>query len=305
MNEGADIRRIAVLSHDSLGNYVVLTPVMRMLREAYPEASLEYVGGRRTEALWRVEPTWNATWRYEDAPAEAYDLVVSTERDEYAVAVAKRIVAPDGRIVGSGAPDATGLAADADWTASDLRARYPELTTGFIAEIHARCAGLTGPVPGYELPHSEAPSHGCRVLVSCSASTDDKLWPVEKWLDALAGVAGVGVVGVKPKPDAPAYRGQDEEEAIVRSGIGKDLRGEFSLPELVGAVEEATLVLTIDNGIMHLAAATKTPIVALFREGIHRLWTPPHADVTVLTPAPGERVATIPVETVREAARFG
>ena len=296
-----------MLSHDSLGNYVVLTPIMRMLRTAYPDASLEYVGGPRTEALWRVEPTWDAVWRYDDAPDGAYDLVVTTERDPYAVAVASRIVASSAgaRIVGSGAPGASGLAADPDWTSPDLRSRYPELTTGFIAEIHARIAGLAGDVPGYELPRAPSPPHGCRVLVSCSASTDDKLWPVERWLAALDGVEAVGVVGVRPKPGAPAYRGQDEEEAIVTSGIGKDLRGEFTLPQLVSAVEEAELVLTIDNGIMHLAAATPTRIVALFREGIHRLWTPPLADVTILVPASGEPVASIPVQAVREAARFG
>lgn len=299
------MKRIAALSHDSLGNYVVLTPVMRMLRETYPKASLEYVGGVRTESLWRAESTWDAVYRYEDAPANVYDLVLSTERDSYAIKVAERIVAPRGHIVGSGAPDATGLAADPDWTDPELRSRYPELETGFIAEIHARCAGLTGSVPGYELARAEAPAHGCRVLVSCSASTEDKLWPVENWLSALEGIPDVGVVGVKPKPGAPAYRGQDEEESLVRSGVAKDLRGEYTLPQLVSAVEEASLVLTIDNGIMHLAAATRTPIVALFREGIHRLWTPPHAHVTVLTPAPGALVATIPVQEVREAARFG
>jgi ADP-heptose:LPS heptosyltransferase len=60
-------------------------------------------------------------------------------------------------------------------------------------------------------------------------------------------------------------------------------------------------VITIDNGILHLAAATGTPTVGLFRHGIHRLWAPPFANLTVLTPGEKKAVAEIPVQVVQEA----
>ncbi len=60
-------------------------------------------------------------------------------------------------------------------------------------------------------------------------------------------------------------------------------------------------MLTIDNGILHLAVASGTPTVGLFRHGIHRLWAPPSPSLTVLTPGEGQNVAGIAVQTVQEA----
>ncbi len=299
-NEGQ--QRIAVLTHDSLGNYVVATPLIALFRRERPDARLDYVGGARTRALWERERGWDRTWSYDDAPSAAYDLVLSTERDAWAVAHAERLVRRGGRILGPGAPRPAGLAADPDWTARDLKARYPELTTGFIAEIYARCAGLAGPVGPYALPREPAEPHGCDLLISCSASLDEKLWPLERWREALEPYAGrVGLVGVKPKPGAPAYCGQSTEDALAADPDLRvaDLRGRYTLPALVRAVEAARAVLTIDNGVMHLAAATETPVVALFRPAIERLWRPPHAPA--LAPLSADPVAAIRPARVADA----
>ena len=60
-------------------------------------------------------------------------------------------------------------------------------------------------------------------------------------------------------------------------------------------------VLTLDNGIMHLAAATTTPTVALFRAGIRRLWAPNSPNLTAIEAEAGETVSDIPLRTVIEA----
>lgn len=291
--------RIALLTHDSLGNYVVATPLLAMLRAEHPTARIEYVGGRRTRALWERESGWDAAYDYEDAPHAAYDLVLSTERDGWAVAHARRIVAPEGRILGPGAPYPIGLAADPDWTARDLRARYPELTTGFITEIYARCFGLIGPVGPYVVPREAAEPARGEILISCSASLEEKLWPLDRWREVLAPYAdAISLVGVKPKPGAPTYLGQETEDALVEDANLRitDLRGAYTLPELVDAIAGTRSVLTIDNGIMHLAAATTTPIVALFREDIVRLWRPPN--VPTLAALAGDPVAGIAPDDV-------
>jgi ADP-heptose:LPS heptosyltransferase len=63
----------------------------------------------------------------------------------------------------------------------------------------------------------------------------------------------------------------------------------------------AKAVLTLDNGILHLAAATTTPTVGLYRYGIHRLWAPPAPNLTVLTSGDGRRVADIEPDVVVRA----
>jgi ADP-heptose:LPS heptosyltransferase len=49
---------------------------------------------------------------------------------------------------------------------------------------------------------------------------------------------------------------------------------------------------------MHFAAAQGVPVIGLFRNGIHRLWAPPVANVRVIEPGPHHPVAEIAVETV-------
>jgi ADP-heptose:LPS heptosyltransferase len=65
----------------------------------------------------------------------------------------------------------------------------------------------------------------------------------------------------------------------------------------------AKAVLTLDNGIMHLAATTGTPVVALFRHGIHRLWKPSWGRVDAIVANAGCAVDTIAREPVLAAMR--
>jgi ADP-heptose:LPS heptosyltransferase len=90
------------------------------------------------------------------------------------------------------------------------------------------------------------------------------------------------------------------EDAVANSGWVIDLRGEFTMPEVVGAIQQADLVLTLDNGIMHMAAATDTKCISLFRYGIHRLWTPPIPSIFPVVASEGCHVSSIPVQAVLE-----
>ena len=53
------------------------------------------------------------------------------------------------------------------------------------------------------------------------------------------------------------------------------MRGRITLPQVAGAIAKAKAVVSLDNGILHLACSTATPTVGLYRNGIHRLWAPP------------------------------
>jgi ADP-heptose:LPS heptosyltransferase len=145
------------------------------------------------------------------------------------------------------------------------------------------------------------------VLIATAASQPEKLWPAPHWRAALAGINeggfSVGLLGAPAKEQALHWKGASLEDELVRDGLAEDLRGAFSLPQVVGALGAAKAVLTLDNGILHLAAATTTPTVGLFRHGIHRLWAPPAPNVVVLTPGDGLAVADLGVSAVLGALR--
>lgn len=318
--------RIAVIANDALGNFVAATPLLQMLRFKWDPCHIFYIGGGRTTELQTASDLFEDTlalhgfpWRKSVellAGRRPYDLIVNMEQQLIARACVP-ILADEGSFVvgpamntdGRGelpyADDEVGrLAADKSWLAEATPQRYSFLESGFIGEIFCRLCYLEGPVPTYKVPSADPEREIPDVLIATAASLPEKLWPIEKWLEAVKQVQGlgasVGLLGAKPGEQGKHWKGADQEDQLIGAGV-QDLRGLFTLPQVVGALERARAVLTIDNGILHLATAAGTPTVGLFRHGIHRLWAPPFANLTVLTPGEGREVADIELATVREA----
>lgn len=319
--------RIAVIANDALGNFVVSTPLLRMLRETYPDARLDYYSGSRAQELWRENPRIDQGFAlYGSDPSSqafdafqrgTYDLVVNMEASPWAKCFAAVIAGVDGFVVGpclgsdgrgdlAYAEDDRGdLARDTEWISPNLTDRYPFLQSSFIGEIFCRLAYLEGPVPLYELPEADPELAVPDVLIATAASLPEKLWPADKWRSALrliseAGLT-VGLLGAPPKAQQAFWKGNDAEDGLVQDGLVQDLRGKMTLPQVVGALHRCRHVLTLDNGILHLASGTRTPTVGLFRHGIHRLWAPPAPNITVLTPGEGRAVSEIEVSDAVQA----
>lgn len=326
--------RIALITNDAIGNYVVITPLIQMLREQHSPSVLHYFGGSRTEELWVWDPLidWGyslhgsdpneSVFRYqvENTDDEAcqipYDLVINAEDACWAKCFAALISSPDtlvcGPALGStgrkdlpfGEDERGRLWEDKRWISAELPQRYPFLSSGFIGEVLARLCYLDGPLPAYRVARHDA-ADVPDVLIATTASLQEKLWPFQKWKAALEWMRdrglSVGLLGAAPQAQNFYWTGGDAEANLLSQGLVEDLRGSMTLPQVVGALAKAKAVLSLDNGILHLSAATDTPTVGLFRHGIHRLWAPPADNVVVLTPGEGRAVAEIPVETVTEA----
>lgn len=305
---------------------MVATPLLQMLRLQHKPSNIDYYGGVRTWELQRASDLFEWSYPFRgSAPSDlaaiahekrGYDLVVNIERDTPSKIFTESLCTEDTFICGP-CGDMPGhdiefpddlqgrLWMDQQWTAEDLPVRYPVLQTGFIGEIFCRACYLQGPIPPYKVPCEEPARAIPPVLISTAGSTPDKLWPSDKWLAMLQYFSErqleVGLIGAHPIQQQQYWKGNEGEDILVASGLVKDLRGKFTLPEVVGALRATTLVLTLDNGVLHLAAAAGKKTVGIFRHGIHRLWAPPVSCLTVVTPEAGSLVADLPVESVREA----
>jgi ADP-heptose:LPS heptosyltransferase len=188
---------------------------------------------------------------------------------------------------------------------SDLLLRYPFLESPFIGEIFCRLAYLYGPIPAYSVPSNPPGRSIPDVLIATSASLVDKLWTLDGWRQALAWLRArgltVGLLGAKPSDQNRYWEGAAVEARLVEEGLADDLRGAFTLPQVVGALSKCQFVLTLDNGILHLACAARKSTIGLFREGIHRLWAPPFDGLRVIHSAPGTPVSTVEPNVVLES----
>ena len=321
-----DDPRIAVIANDALGNFVAATPLLQMLRFKWEPCYLAYYGGTRTQELQDESDLFDDSFLLHGTPfrdsvqsavnRSPFDLIVNLEQQTIARAFVPVLATENSYVVGPAmnmngrgelpyADDEVGrLAADKEWLAEDTAERYAILDTGFIGEIFCRLCYLEGPVPTYRAPSRDPGRDIPDVLIATAASLPEKLWPIEKWeavtTDLIRQKHSVGLLGAKPSEQGRHWRGAELEERLVQIGV-MDLRGAMSLPQVVGAIERAKVVLTIDNGILHLGAAAGTQTVGLFRHGIHRLWAPPFANLDVLTPGEGREVSEISIDEVREA----
>lgn len=317
---------VAVIANDAIGNFVVSTPLLQKIHECWHPKKLTYVGGVRTEIFQAhsdlIDENLNIFGVAEEDAFHAcqslenqFDVVVNLENHPIAKRAAS-ILAGD-RAVGvgrfanaSGAelPPSDDPLGDflriSDWTHPHITELLPNLETGFIGEIFVRMCGMPGPIPAYQLPSRPVTIPTPRVFLSTSASLSCKLWPREKWIALAENLAAwglkPGILGA-PRCQQSVWTGWDTEDELLRLGLAEDWRGKLSLLEVMGALSKADLVVTIDNGIGHMAAAAHCPAIVLYREGIHRLWAPPRSSVVPLFPSEGQPVALIEVEKVFSA----
>jgi lipopolysaccharide heptosyltransferase I len=102
------------------------------------------------------------------------------------------------------------------------------------------------------------------VVLHPMALWPSKLWPVSHWAELARMLAGQGLHLVLS--GAPADRPVTEKIASL-SGVGDDLlnlAGRTGLPDMVALLSLADVLVSTDTGVMHLAAALDTPVVALF-----------------------------------------
>lgn len=83
----------------------------------------------------------------------------------------------------------------------------------------------------------------------------------------------------------------EDGAAAVRAamqGAAIDLTGKTTLAQLAYVLRQSTLFIGADSGIMHLAAAAGTPVVAIFGPSNHAAWGPwtPEGSSVVLRSAP-------------------
>jgi ADP-heptose:LPS heptosyltransferase len=103
--------------------------------------------------------------------------------------------------------------------------------------------------------------------------TDDKAWPLERWVELLQRVHG-------RLPDASiVLRGTREELDLLRriqAAAGLDCVGvaETGLRRLFALCEVSHSMISVDAGPAHAAAALGLPLVVLYGAGPQRFWLP-------------------------------
>ncbi|MBI4212726.1 MAG: glycosyltransferase family 9 protein [Chloroflexi bacterium] len=302
-----------IFGQEQIGDFVLATPLMRGLRERDPDLQLDYLGGEGTRQLEEASRLVDARHSLfgsengvESLPAflgqrtvaaGAYDLVVNLDAHPLAAQAAaltgaRYVVGPvldDQGRAHLPPPEGIDRLWHDTWNRPDLLRDYPDLKSQFISEIFCRLARVQTEYARCEVPVEEPGRWIPDVLLATGGSRSAKLWIESYWLElvgwCLARGLTVGLLGASPQRQTSSYHTGDLDAALTSRGVA-DLRAPaLTLPQVAGALARARAFVTIDNGLLHVAAAVGAPTVALFGASARRIWAPPVPAVTVLEPA--------------------
>lgn len=292
------VNRILVFAYHGLGNFIMYTPALCLLRERYPTARIDLQVGNNTgceEVLAGASLFDNiynlpyaagiSAWikRAAEIGEARYDLTIN-EFHSHSWPLALLVAA-------SGAPFRLGHVTSPGWSRRFSRYsfvfnlpvvmqedqheidRYVDLVAAAGANrITAREARtfihLTDADRTFAKAFLDNKSREAKTIIGfqpgTSASMRWKQWPVDRYREVVGRIAA-------EKPDARIVLfGSPAEEAMIRE-VAKGLEGRVSLAagktsvkQVAALIEQCDLLVCNDSGLMHAAVAVGTPVVAIY-----------------------------------------
>lgn len=274
--------RILLIKISSLGDVVHNLPVVTDLRRHFPDAAIDWVveegfaeivrlhpGVRHVIPValrrWRTSLLTATTWREMRAfrarlQAQDYDLVIDTQS-----------LLKSALITRMARGKRCGYTASA--AREPLAARFYDAAYEVPKNLHAvlrnrRLAALAGGYIAsgaldYGIAASPAPAFSTIGAVLLTAtSRDDKLWPEDHWITLGRALHSKGFACRLPAGSATE---RERAERIAQDIPGAVVVPPMNLTRLAGQLAAARIVIGVDTGLVHLAAALGRPTLALFR----------------------------------------
>ena len=272
--------RILVVSLRRLGDVLLTTPLIRSLRRAWPDATIDALVFADTAGILRGNPDLNAIVAMPVLPAmtqslalaarlfRKYDLAVSTQlgdRPTFFAFIAGRVR------VGPIEPNFGGL------KRLVYRRGLPIERGVHRVEENLRLADLLGivRVPDVVCPRyadaSGVPA-GPYAVIHAAPMFRYKQWSKSGWRELAAALAARGLPVIATGGPADAER-QYLDDVWSGASVTR-LDGRLDWAQLAGVLSKARVYVGPDTSVTHLAAATGCPTVALYGPTDPRLWGP-------------------------------
>lgn len=276
--------RILLVKTSSLGDVVHNLPVATDIARQFPGAEIDWVVEEGFAELPRLHPAvrrvipvairrwrksiWSpATWREIGAfrravKADSYDAIIDTQGLLKSALIARTALGPR-------------IGYDRDSAREPAVARYYDRHVSVGRDLHAvarnrvLAAGALDYVPATAVDYgitAEAlaaawlPKGEYAVLLTAT-SRADKEWPEDDWQALGMALIATGLRCVLPGGSLP----ERERAGRLATKLGRAVAAPaMNLRELAGLLAGARIVIGVDTGLVHLAAALGRPTIALY-----------------------------------------
>lgn len=274
------IQKALIIRLSSVGDILLSTPLLRILRQRYPECRIDYLVKREFGEIIRHNPHLSSVIELEPGSFEVlrsmrrslrstrYDLLIDIHgglRSRYLAAGHRNVVRISKRTVTRFVLISTGIDLYSK-PARSVAQRYLDTVSSFGVDDDGR--GLEVHIPDELCRQTAARVRGALIGIAPGASYGTKMWHGAGFAEAgvsLAQETGAGILLLGSGSDA-ARCGEIEADIHARdAGIEvMNMAGQTTLLEAAALMDHCRVVITNDSGLMHLAAARKRNVVALF-----------------------------------------
>jgi len=302
------INKILVFAYHGLGNFIMYTPALKLLRERYPDARIDLQVGNNTgcEEVLAGSDLFNNVYNLPQAAGVSawlsraqsiretrYDLTIN-EFHSHSWRLALLVAA-------SGAPFRLGHVTSPGWSHRFSRysfvfnlpivmredqheiARYLELVqaigTPAAAPDDVRTSiHLTEQDRAFAKEFLGERNGSGHLIIGFQPGTSPtmrwKQWPIERYREVISQV-------VADKPDAHIVLfGSASEVQMIRE-MSSGLKGRISLAagktsvkQVAALIEQCDMLVCNDSGLMHAAVAVGTPVTAIYGPTDYRRTAP-------------------------------
>lgn len=309
-------RRVLAMKFYGLGNIALVLPVLDALHRAVPGVEIDFLTLPGNAALLRqsglvrrvVTVDVGTLWRFARSAAAlpgtlrrgGYDTVLDFEQF-------LKISTVFGFL--TGARRRIGLDTEGQHRGALFTTRVAYSDTEHAAELYARLAAPFGvpspPAGAWQLPvppetraaararlHEAGVPAGARLVVlHVGTGPNFSTFALKRW--DVGRFAALADALVERHGVVPAFTGVGRDErALVAETRGRmrhpgvDLCDRLDVATLTGVLADATLVVSNDTAVMHLAGLVDTPVVALFGPTSPRSYGPRARRALVFHAAP-------------------
>jgi len=285
-------RRVLVVRYGRIGDMLVVTPALRAIKRAHPDARIDVLTSRDGLAVLAENPCVDAVHRLEwrrvprllNPPraavlrrlrAKGFDTIFLFEGGEHHRALVRDLHVP--RVFTFVRP---GQEADAFHA---RRQRHHELFNFFAV---LALASVQPDGENYDFTVGEpARLEAARLLAGAGLDPLSKIaglhaghfrrkritrqphpktWPIERWIETAKGLLDTGHSAVLLTGSRSERTLNQRIARALPPGRAVDLAGQTNLRTLAAVIERCRIFIAPDTGPAHLAAAVNTPLVALF-----------------------------------------
>jgi len=269
------LKKILVIQTASIGDVILITPVIEKLHRFYPEASLDLLVKSGMESLFLNHPhlhkviTWNKNHgKYRNF----FNIFGKIRKEKYDVVITVQRFALTGFLAAfSGAKIRIGFSKNPFsmfFTTSIphvFREGMHEVERNLMLTTSLTDASMVRPrLYPTATDHAKTVIYKSRKYYTISPASlwFTKQYPMEKWVEFISYI---------PTQTRIYFLGSSDdtilcEEIIRRSGHPgcKDLSGNFSFLESASLIKDARMNFTNDSAAMHLASAMNAPVTVIY-----------------------------------------